>query len=78
MESNAPPGTVHGKATWACYNDPGVGWLWYIKLDGRKPPPYTRCTEVTATIDVDRDGCLAGIAIISGKLPGPPAPRSGA
>lgn len=75
MANDPHPNTVQGTATWACYSDPDAGNLWYVKLDERKPPPYKRPFEVVATIDVDSEGCLAGIEILDGKMPGPPSPR---
>ena len=62
--------TFNGTATWKV--DDEHGYLWYVKLDSRRKPPYLKQIQVTAIIDVADDGTVAGIEIVDTKMPGPP------
>jgi hypothetical protein len=49
-----------------------AGHLYYVKIKGRRPPPYTTQREVTAILDIADDGTLAGVELID-RMPPPPA-----
>lgn len=51
-----------GTASWRYNSSTGI---WYFDLDERAAPPY-RTVVVEATLDLDADGRLAGIEIITG------------
>ena len=60
---------ANGSAHW---NYDAVAGAWYIKLDEREPGPYSTQIKVTAILDLDRDGRLAGIEILECKPDGSP------
>lgn len=53
-------------------DDSSAGHLYYVKIKGRRPPPYKTQRRVEAIIDIADDGTLAGIELID-KMPPPPA-----
>lgn len=67
---------IEGSATWRVYDEPGIGHLWYVQLAERAPPPYLRQIHVAAIIDLDADGCVAGIEIVDPKMGPPPGIKS--
>lgn len=55
-----------GEAYWRY--DPDTS-AWYIGLEERKAPPYRKQIRVEAILDLDKDGCLAGIEILEAIKP---------
>jgi len=51
--------------------DKHAGHLYYVKVTGRAPPPYTTQRCVQAILDIAADGTLAGIELID-NMPKPP------
>lgn len=72
-------GDRQGEATWTWDAEHGC---WYVALAERRNAPYLQRVSVSAIIDLDAEGRVAGIEIVDTKMPGPPelanadAPRS--
>jgi hypothetical protein len=50
------------------------GYLYYVALDGRRPPPFLTQRHVQAILDIADDGTLAGIELID-DMPPPPGDK---
>lgn len=57
-----------GKAYYTHDQDDAAGNLWYFGMQTRSVGPLTQRT-VTAIIDIDSDGCLAGVELIDDMPP---------
>jgi hypothetical protein len=55
------------------YDDAFGERAYYFAPKNRAEPPYVTQREVTAIIDVASDGTLAGVELVMGDLPPPPA-----
>ena len=53
--------------------DPAHGGLYYFAPADATPPPYLIQRSVEAILDIAADGTLAGVELVMGKLPKPPA-----
>jgi hypothetical protein len=53
----------------------GIRAYYFAPVD-RAEPPYLRQCEVTAILDIASDGTLAGVELVLGDLPPPPAAKS--
>lgn len=63
---------LEGDASWVVHDEPDIGYLWYIALADRVEPPYLRQVHVEAIVDLDVNGCVAGIEIVDPKMAPPP------
>lgn len=61
-----------GKAYYTHDYDDAAGHLWYFGMQTCAVGPLTQRT-VTAIIDIDSDGCLAGVELIDGMPPPVPS-----
>lgn len=43
--------------------------LYYFRVDGAQPPPYLNQRHVSAILDLDGDGNLAGVELIDNMPP---------
>jgi hypothetical protein len=64
-----------GKAYYTHDYDDAAGHLWYFGMHERAVGKLTQRT-VTAIIDIDSDGCLAGVELIDGMPPHFPSKAS--
>lgn len=53
--------------------DPKHGGAYYFAPTERTPPPYRTQRQATAILDIAADGTLAGVELVIGELPPPPA-----
>lgn len=57
---------MNGTAKWTF--DPKIG-AWYFALGNRKPGPYLRNKQVTALVDMDNEGNIAGLELLDRTPP---------
>ena len=63
----------HRPAYWTYDDCEGHDHAYYFAPADRRPPPYLTQRHVTAILDIADDGTLAGVELVLGDLPPPPA-----